>query len=42
MNRWTIGLALGFCVVFVANGLLVWFAVEGNDPVDASYEQEAR
>ena len=37
MNRWTVGLALGFGVVFFANGLLVWFALGANDPIDASY-----
>lgn len=42
MNRWTIGLVLGFCVVFFANGLLVWFSMQGSDPVDPTYEQEAR
>ena len=42
MNRWTIGLALGFCVVFFANGLLVWFALGGDDPIDASYTAAAR
>lgn len=42
MNRWTIGLLLGFCVVFFANGLLIWFAVSSDEAVDASYELEGR
>ncbi len=42
MNRWTLGLALGFATVLFANGLLVWFAVGTDDPIDQSYETEAR
>lgn len=44
MNRWTIGLLLGFAVVLVANGVLVWAALGAQeaDPVEASYQLEAR
>lgn len=42
MNRWTLGLLLGFATVLVANGILVWVAVGTEDPIDRSYETEAR
>lgn len=44
MNRWTIGLIVGFVVVLIANGVLVWAAVgaQAGDPVEPSYNQEAR
>lgn len=44
MNRWTIGLILGFAVVLVANGVLVWAAVgaQEGDPIEPSYNTEAR
>lgn len=40
--RWTIGLALGFAVMLIANAVLVWVAVDGADPIDPSYESEER
>ncbi len=42
MNRWTLGLILGFATVILANGVLVWYAVGTDDPIARSYETEAR
>lgn len=35
--RWTVGLVCGFLVVFAVNGLLIYLAVSGADPVVPSY-----
>lgn len=40
--RWTIGLTVGFTLMLLANAILVWVAVDGADPIDPSYEVEAR
>lgn len=42
MNRWTLGLILGFAVVLFANGVLVYSALSGDDPIDPTYVTEAR
>lgn len=42
MNRWTLGLILGFAVVLFANGVLVWEALHSDDPIDQTYVTEAR
>lgn len=42
MNRWTLGLLLGFATVLVANAVLVWCALGTDDPIAQSYETEAR
>lgn len=42
MRRWTIGLILGFATVFFANGVLAYYALSTDDPIERSYETEAR
>jgi len=42
MNRWTLGILLAFAAVFLANGVLVWYATHGDDPIDPTYTSEPR
>lgn len=42
MNRWTVGILLAFAAVFVANGLLAWYAIQTDDPIEVSYGAEPR
>ncbi|MFZ5480423.1 MAG: hypothetical protein ACOZNI_26910 [Myxococcota bacterium] len=39
---WKIGIVLFFATVFGVNAVFVWIAVDGADPVDPTYESEAR
>ncbi len=36
-DRWTLGIISGFLVVFLANGLLVWFALDQPLELDPTY-----
>jgi hypothetical protein len=40
--RWMVGLAMGFLVLLLMNGLLIYVAVSGSEPVAPSYLSEAR
>jgi len=41
-RRWPIGLAIAFAVMILVNGLFVWVALRGRDPVAESYTTEPR
>jgi hypothetical protein len=41
-NPWTLGLIGAFLAVFFANGVMVWFALDGSPDIVPSYEAEAR
>lgn len=38
MDRWLVGLIAGFALLFLADGLLVWLALQGAPEIEASYE----
>lgn len=40
--RWTIGLAVGFAAMFLANAVFVYLASHTDDPVATSYRTESR
>lgn len=40
--RWTVGILIGFAAMLLANGLLVWYAVQGAPEIESSYTTEAR
>ena len=42
MNRWVLGLLLGFAAVVAANGVLVYLAVEHAPEVVPSYDASRR
>ena len=39
MNRWLLGILAGFALVFTANGILVWLALDNGPEVVESYDQ---
>ena len=39
---WVAGILASFALVFLANGLLVWFALDTAPEIDESYESERR
>lgn len=41
-RRWPIGLFIAFTVMILVNGVFVWVALSGRDPVDQSYVAEPR
>lgn len=41
-RRWPIGLLIAFLVMIAVNGLFVWVALKGRDPVVSSYQTEPR
>jgi hypothetical protein len=41
-RRWPIGLLIAFAVMILVNGLFVWVAISGHDPVAQSYVTEPR
>ena len=41
-RRWPIGLLIAFAVMILVNGLFVWVALNGRDPVAESYTTEPR
>jgi len=41
-RRWPIGLLIAFAVMILVNGLFVWAALSGRDPVVDSYVTEPR
>ena len=41
-RRWPIGLLIAFTVMILVNGLFVWVALDGRDPVVQSYVTEPR
>ena len=41
-RRWPIGLLIAFTVMVAVNGLFVWVALSGRDPVVESYVTEPR
>jgi hypothetical protein len=40
--RWTMGLMVFFTAVFLMNGVFLYLAFSGREPVAESYEREAR
>lgn len=42
MSRWTIGLLLGFALMFLMNATLIYVAVAGGDEIVSSYRTEPR
>jgi hypothetical protein len=41
-RRWPIGLLIAFIVMIAVNGVFVWVALKGHDPVVSSYQTEPR
>ena len=41
-NWWGPGLACGFLMMLLVNGIIIWFAVNNSDTIVASYELESR
>ncbi|HEY0305281.1 MAG TPA: hypothetical protein VGC44_09915 [Longimicrobiales bacterium] len=41
-SPWVIAIIIGFALMIVANGLFIYVAVSGADPVAASYRTERR
>jgi hypothetical protein len=39
---WVMGILAAFALVFLANGLLVWFALDTAPQIDRTYESETR
>ena len=42
MNRWTVGIGLVFLSFLVANGIMLWFALNNQPALVQSYETEQR
>ena len=40
--RWTVGIVLGFLVVFAVNGLMAYLALNNAPKIEPSYSAEAR
>jgi hypothetical protein len=40
--RWTVGVVAFFLVIFAMNATLIYVAVSGQEPVEASYKLERR
>lgn len=42
LSPWVVAIAIGFAVIFLANGIFIYIAVSGADPVAPSYVTEPR
>ncbi len=40
MDRWVVGLLVGFLAVFVANGVMIYLSVTHAPQIEASYAAE--
>lgn len=42
MNRWTVGIGMIFVAFFVANGVMLWYALHNQPALVESYQTEPR